>query len=72
MPTKFDDFSERAHQDYQNISTERKTNRWILRTIMQKYGFKEIPTEWWHYDLIGWDKYPVKDLSFDEIENFNR
>jgi len=72
MPTEFDDFSERAHHNYQNISGKVKINRWILRTIMQKYGFTPIATEWWHYDLKGWEQYPVTDLSFSEIEKLNQ
>ncbi len=44
-------------------------NRWILKTIMEKYGFKSLKTEWWHYDLAGWQKYDIMDISFDEIDN---
>ncbi|HID39485.1 MAG TPA: peptidase M15, partial [Calditrichaeota bacterium] len=39
------------------------------KTIMEKHGFTPISTEWWHYDLKGWQKYPVEDYSFDELDN---
>jgi len=68
MPTGFDDFTERAHQDYMKVPAAARQNRWILKMIMEKYGFSAIDSEWWHYDLIGWEKYPVTDLSFEEIE----
>lgn len=63
MPSAFDDFSEKAHQDYMSASPEEIANREILRTIMEKHGFEGIPTEWWHFDLIGWESYPPLDIS---------
>jgi len=68
MPTEFDDFTERARQNYKNLSAEVRRNRWILKSIMEKYGFSAIDSEWWHYDLKGWEIYPVTDLSFEDIE----
>jgi len=68
MPTPFDDFTEVAHQDYMNLPAAVRQNRWILKTIMEKYGFSAIDSEWWHYDLVGWERFPVTDLSFEEIE----
>ena len=69
MPTPFDDFSKRAHHDYDKLPVQVRINRWILKTIMEKHGFTPISTEWWHYDLKGWQKYPVEDYSFDELDN---
>ncbi len=68
MPTPFDSFSERAHHDYNKLPARVRLNRWILKTVMEKHGFKPIRTEWWHYDLTGWQKYPVEDFSFEELE----
>lgn len=67
MPTAFDSFNKKAHQDYWNLPLEVKRNRWILRTIMEKHGFSPIRTEWWHYDFKGWKKYKVLDKSFGEL-----
>ncbi len=58
MPTGFDDFSEKAHRDYANCSQEELDNRNFLEEIMQRHGFIGLPTEWWHFDLIGWEDYP--------------
>jgi zinc D-Ala-D-Ala dipeptidase len=71
MPTEFDDFTEKAAHAYQNLPEEIRRNRWILKTIMEKYGFTAIKSEWWHYDLKGWEKFPISDLTFEEIEQMN-
>ena len=67
MPTEFDSFSKKAHQDFQELPDDVKLNRWILKTIMEKHGFKSIRTEWWHYDYKGWKSYNVLDKSFEEL-----
>lgn len=58
MPSEFDDFSEKAHRDYMNTSPEAVKNRKFLQDVMEKHGFVGLPTEWWHFDLIGWQNYP--------------
>jgi len=63
MPSGFDDFSERAHQDYQGASKEEIQNREFLRKIMEKHGFEGIFSEWWHFDLIGWKDHPPIDWT---------
>ncbi len=68
MPTGFDDFTAKADHTFMKLPANVCLNRWILKTIMEKHGFKSIKEEWWHYDLIGWEKYDVLDLSFDEIK----
>jgi zinc D-Ala-D-Ala dipeptidase len=65
MPSEFDDFSNRAHMNYEAASVEAKKNRNDLRMVMQKHGFKSIPTEWWHYDSSEWKQYPLLDISWN-------
>lgn len=59
MPSAFDDFSEKAHQDYRGATPEQMANRDLLRTVMEKHGFEGVPHEWWHFDLVGWQNYPL-------------
>lgn len=59
MPSAFDDFSEKAHRDYAGASPAAIQHRELLRTIMEKHGFVGIESEWWHFDFLGWEKYPV-------------
>ncbi len=68
MPTEYDSFSEKAHHSFITPNKTIMRNRWILKTIMEKYGFTALQTEWWHYDLKGWQDYEIMDISFEEIE----
>ena len=72
MPTGFDDFSEKAHHGYQNLSTIQLENRELLRGIMEKYGFIKFQTEWWHYYWPNGDQYDVLDFNFKQINTINR
>lgn len=65
MPTEFDDFTSRAWSDCDDVSEIAKENRALLRSVMEKYGFEQLPTEWWHFDFKGWQKFPVLDVEFD-------
>ena len=49
MGTGFDNFSDTAHQDFKDLSNEILQNRSLLKTVMEKYGFKALETEWWHF-----------------------
>jgi D-alanyl-D-alanine dipeptidase len=69
MPTAFDDFTEKAAPDYPHLPDEVIRNRNLLITTMQQFGFSVYPHEWWHFDYIGWKKFPLMDLSFDELEH---
>ncbi len=72
MPTGFDDFSEKAHHGYQNLSSTQLENRELLRVIMEKYGFIKFQTEWWHYYWPNGDQYDVLDFTFKQINTINR
>mgnify|MGYP000990869255 FL=1 len=68
MPTEYDDFTEKAHRDYMNITEEQIINRKILEDVMTNYGFVGLPTEWWHFDYRGWENYEVMDVDFKDIK----
>lgn len=59
MPSAYDDFSERAHPDYQGGTIEQRNARDLLRKAMEAEGFSVYPNEWWHFDYQGWQAYPV-------------
>ena len=67
MPSRYDDFSEKAHHSYQGSSAEARSNRAKLRALMEKHGFVPLANEWWHYDFQGWEKYPIHNESFEEL-----
>lgn len=61
MPTAYDDFSERAHRNAPASEAAVK-NRRLLEEVLEREGFKGLPTEWWHFDFRGWEKAPVLDV----------
>ena len=65
MPTGYDDFTEKAHYSYQPADTAVVANRALLRRIMEQHGFTALETEWWHFYLSDYQKYPLLDLGFD-------
>ncbi|MFQ3307493.1 MAG: D-alanyl-D-alanine dipeptidase [Candidatus Midichloriaceae bacterium] len=62
MGTIFDFFDETANTQNNSISSYAKSTRIILLNIMEKYGFKNLWSEWWHFTLI---EEPHKDTYFD-------
>jgi len=71
MPTAFDDFTEKAAPNYQGASKVATKNRSLLQKVMNKYGFINNKTEWWHFDFNGWrDHAPlnINPKNEDRIE----
>lgn len=63
MGTSYDFFGPKAHYLSDEISETAKLNRKILRESMEKYGFKGIRTEWWHFSNP--EKYkPLSDWTW--------
>ena len=50
MGTPFDFFGKEAHHTYTEHSKEVLENRKLLKEILDKYNFKSIYSEWWHYE----------------------
>ena len=55
-PTEFDHFGPEAASDYDgpHVTIQAKKNRELLKTVMEKHGFKGVKGEWWHFDYQGW------------------
>lgn len=67
MPSEYDEFSGRAHRDYMDASPAAMANRARLQRYMEAEDFAGISNEWWHFDFLGWEEYPVMDTPFNEI-----
>ena len=67
MPTGFDDFSSRAHRQYQDIPEGVIRNRTLLEGLMKKAGFIPLPEEWWHYDDEKWMEFDLIDVPFEKL-----
>lgn len=69
MPTKYDDFTEKAHHDYMQLATTILNNRALLKRVMERFGFVALPTEWWHYSLPDASrKFELMDLDFKQMK----
>ena len=67
MGSDYDEFSIRAFPSYPGGTGEQRERRELLRLLMAGEGFTVYPEEWWHFDLSGWEKYPILNLRFDEL-----
>ena len=50
MGTPFDFFGKEAHHTYTEHSKEVLENRKLLKETLDKFNFKSIYSEWWHYE----------------------
>lgn len=72
MPTKFDDFSIKAHSDYNMLSEQVISNRELLINGMERFDFKVFSLEWWHYCLTSKESLKISKVTFEDfIENRN-
>jgi len=68
MPTGFDSFKKEAWPSTPVSDPEARKNRALLIAAMEKHGFKVNSSEWWHFDFVGWQKFEVLDIDFEELE----
>lgn len=67
MPTSFDSFSRKAAANYPDLSADQLQNRELLKTVMEAHGFKQLKTEWWHFDFNGWQQFELLDVPFNSL-----
>ncbi len=64
MGTVYDFFGIESSYGFTGLTPEQRSNRLLLNSIMNKFGFKALETEWWHFTL---ENEPFPDTYF----NFN-
>jgi len=69
MPSGFDEFTERASPNYKGGTDEERSNRDMLRRMMEAEGFIINSNEWWHFDHKDWEQYAIYDIAFSAIRN---
>lgn len=72
MGTVFDNFSDTAHTNFKNLPDSILKNRKLLQTTMEKYGFKVLDTEWWHFYLPNAKEYELLDVSFEDLKKLGK
>jgi D-alanyl-D-alanine dipeptidase len=68
MPTEWDSFKKEAWPSTPVADPVIRKNRKTLIDAMEKHGFKVNSSEWWHFDFVGWQKFAVMDIDFEELE----
>ncbi|PKN77347.1 MAG: D-alanyl-D-alanine dipeptidase [Deltaproteobacteria bacterium HGW-Deltaproteobacteria-10] len=63
MGTGFDCFHELSHTENKNIGLQQRINRMLLKSLMEKHGFRNYDKEWWHYTLNN-EPYPATYFDF--------
>lgn len=71
MGTGFDNFTDTAHQIFKNLPPDILSNRRLLKETMEKYGFKPLETEWWHYSWPNDRNYEVLDIDFKKLGKYS-
>ena len=72
MGTGFDNFSDTAHTGFTALPSSIIHNRNILKSVMEKYGFVSLDTEWWHFSLPNAKYFELLDLSFDQLKKIDK
>ncbi len=63
MGTGFDCFHELSHTANPALTGQQRSNRLLLKTVMEKHGFRNYAKEWWHFNLID-EPYPETYFNF--------
>lgn len=64
MGTGFDCFNELSHTQNPALQPKQRANRLLLVSLMEKYGFKNLAEEWWHFTLKN-EPFPSTYFNFD-------
>jgi len=62
MPSGFDEFSTFGDRDYSDCTDSAAEHAKLLQSVMEKYGFQGLQSEWWHFtENSGYDVEKVFD-----------
>lgn len=67
MGTGFDNFTDTAHHSFTHLSGDVLKNRSLLKSVMERNGFKALDTEWWHYTYQNDMQFEVLDIPFRRL-----
>jgi len=67
MGTGFDNFSDTAHHNFTKLPEDVLKNRTLLKSTMEKYGFRAYEKEWWHYSWPDAAKFEILDIEFKKL-----
>ncbi len=67
MPMPFDALVYASHPEFIKLPEEVIKNRELLKTVMQKHGFKVDPMEWWHFNYVSDTVFELLDVPFEKM-----
>lgn len=67
MVSTYDETTDRAYPDYPGGTSLQRWHRKLLREAMESEGFTVYEAEWWHFDYQDWQRYPIGNVTFDQI-----
>jgi len=68
MGTDFDNFSDTAHHGFTHLPEDILQNRILLKTTMERHGFKPYNDEWWHYSFFDGKLHEILDIDFKKLK----
>lgn len=68
MISGFDEPSMRQYSSYPGGTSKQRYLRALLRETMEKYGFKGIEMEWWHFEYADIDKYAHLNIPLEKLQ----
>jgi D-alanyl-D-alanine dipeptidase len=66
MGTGFDCLDDLSHTANPTLPFHARANRLLLKTLMEKHGFKNYSKEWWHYSFVN-EPYPETYFNFPVV-----
>ena len=63
MGSSYDCFHEVSHTGSRIITPQQRANRLLLKSLMEKQGFRNYHKEWWHYNFIN-ETFPETYFNF--------
>jgi CubicO group peptidase (beta-lactamase class C family)/D-alanyl-D-alanine dipeptidase len=68
MTGGYDEMSQRSYPFYVGGTSLERWHRDLLRRVMEAEGFAVYEYEWWHFDYQDWKKYPILNLTFEQLD----
>jgi D-alanyl-D-alanine dipeptidase len=73
LPSRYGEMSLRAYLDFPGGTSEQRWYRDLLQQAMEETaGLSSLATQWWRYDLPEGRKYPILNLTPDDLGNLKK
>ncbi len=67
MVATYDETTPRSSADYPGGTSLQRWQRRLLRDALESEGYEVLPNEWWHFDYQDWQRYPIGNVSFEDL-----